>query len=365
MCQKQQVKKVKCLLNFNEDFFYPESLRGLSVELFGGYVLSESDRLWLHPALGRSLTVFETGHGPDEIAERLDELRGVIRAGSLMCRDGDQSAGLYVYRTTDEYAVMVEDYRLVIEHIPDYDAVPPLEGTLSAWVQKYIAMARTKDVLSEIKTMALQSFPGATMVSHKTTNTFFKTNDSLVYVNYAWNITQRDKSAYVKLHPSLGYIKYEVEPHRSSIIVPSTIGYESVVTTWDDMDSRRLSHIQATLSWTNERLPFHRHIQRDAVRRTAAVDGYIATLGCHRGQIMYSKSVMCGSSTAKFTPSEVTKLTATKAVAFPTHELIEMIAAKHSEVWRKLGINIFNPEFINEESTEFTFTPTILRTLCE
>ena len=131
------------------------------------------------------------------------------------------------------------------------------------------------------------------------------------------------------------------------------------------MDKRRLDHIQTTLSWTNDSVPFHRHIQRSALQRTARVDAYIANRGCHRGKLMYSKSVICGSSTAEYEPHDATKLTETESVAFTTEKLMGLIAKNHRKVREATGIHIFNSDYIDSESMNFTFPPDVLRILCE
>ena len=367
--QKQQVVSAKCLLNFNQDFFYPESLRGLCLNLYGNYMLTEEDRLWLHPALGRATTVFNTGFDTDQIQTKLPQIKKFIQNGWHCATDmnkgqGDQSAGIYVYRNIDEYAVTVEDYRLVIEHIPSFDP-PEMSGKLSDWIDKYIKLVRSYDTLATVTNMAKRLFPEATVMSHKNTNTFFKSNESYVYVNYAWKIAAQENTVHLKLHPSLGFSTYEVEKHTVPIICPSTIGYEESVTTWEQMDSRRRKHIQSTLAWTNETLPFHRHIQRSAVKKTARVDAYIANLGFHRGNIMYSKSVICGSSDAPYTPIEVTKLTESQSVAFTTDDLMHVIMKNHKRVKDELGIDIFNSTYINDTSDAFTFSPAILAILCQ
>lgn len=362
--QKQQIRNVRCLLNLNVDFFYPGCLRGLSVELYGGYVLSEADALWLHPAMNRCCTIFTTGCDAEEITSKLPELKRLIHGNSWCVEDdpshggGDQSVGLYVYRTTDEYAVTREDFRVIIEHVPNITR-PPLKGKLSDWMQHYELACRDLDTLESVTTMARSIFPHADMVSHKQTNAFFKRESSYVYLNYAWKLNANEDHAYVKMHPSLGFCRYAVEPHTIPIICPATIGYEDHVTTWSEMNPRRLEHINRALSWTNEALPFHRHIQRTTVAKNAAADAYIASIGLTRGEYLYAKCVICGSCEAPYAPEDVLALTSEETVPFGVVDLIEHIRKNHADVK-----DLFNPKYISADGTTLMLAPDILRTLC-
>ena len=352
------------MLNFNKDFFYPGTTRGLFVELYGGYQLSSADRMWIHPAMNRTTTIFSTGCDSDEISAQMDRIKKLIKNGWYVEGDtnkgsGDQSVGLYVFRTTDEYAVTHEDYRLVIEHIPSME-LPALSGKLSDWVREYELQASDNDTLEKVTSMAMKLFPKASMISHKQTNAFFKRETSYVYLNYAWKLNANEKHAYLKFHPSLGFCKYEVEPHTIPIVCPATIGYEGEVTPWSEMDPRRLLHINNTLSWTDEQVPFHRHIQRSTVTKNAAVDAYIAAVGLTRGEHMYTKCVICGSSNAAYTPDEVMALTKQDVVPFSVKSLVPFIDKNHHKVPR-----LFNPRLISEDGLTLHLPPDMLRDLCK
>ena len=370
--QSSQVGRVMCHSNANIDFFYPGCMRGISLELFGGYELSEKDRLWLHPAMHRTTTIFDTGCTTAEVLAQLPQIRKFLRDGWSVrddpaCGSGDQSAGVYVTRKTDDFAVMTEEFSLIIEHIPYFANMPKLEGKLSDWVNRYIEEVRNYDTLSKVTEMAKQLFPECTVLWSKNTNAFYQKDISYIYVNYAWRLQPSvDKWVYLKLHPSLGYFRYTFETSTpQTIICPSTIGYREEITAWSDMTEERQKHINDTLSWTNEELPFHRHIQRMPVSISAPLEVSLGNLGLTRGEKLYTKCSICGSSTAPFTPEEAVLLTRTQSIPFKAQDILPYIMRNFAKVRSTTGISMFNPDFVSADSKTFMIPPDALRALCD
>lgn len=371
--QRLQVQRVECLVNGNVDFMYRDSgtMRGLTIEFFDGYELSEQDRLWLHPAMNKSTTVFSTGSTTEQIEIKIRGIKRKVNEGWYVEGDeakggGDQSVGLYYFNKRNTDTLQTEkEYRIVVEHVPKIIA-PPLTGTLGEWLTKYHAIVSTMDTFTPVQRMVHDIFPCATKLSHKLTNTFFRKANSIVYVNYAHVLDLQDSEAYIKLHPTLGYIELKIEPNRStSIICPATIGFSNHLTAWSDMHPQRISSISKKMTWTDSNKPYHCHIQRATFTRSPGVVLDFSHRKLFDPVDLITAYVSCGSSSSPPTPLDVITLSPIQSaeVSFPISQLLDFIVQNHLRV-TEAGHTIFNPQYLTQDRRGLRLPCDVLKSLC-
>jgi len=372
--QRQKVKRAECLLNFSVDYMYPDALRGLTFEFFGGYVLSAEDSLWLHPAMNKSTTVFRTGSTTGDIDAKLKQIKAKIRAGWCVEGDernggGDQSVGLYYVENTDtdDTFTTTKEYRIVVEHVPNIDR-PPLKGTLDDWLTEYESIVGAIDTFTQIQDMVQAVFPAATKEYHKITNTFFRSAETIVYVNYANVVGIRENYTYMKLHPTVGFMQLSLQANRrESIIVAASIGFNEHITSWGNMSDGRLADLRRKITWTSDK-PFHCLVQRSTNPFTSEVDKYLGAQGLYKSfspNNLHTVCVICGSSDSKTTPNDILSLSPKDSpnVPFPIDDLMSHIVANYARVADD-GHDLFNPEYLTPDKKSLRLPEDALASLC-
>jgi len=137
LCKKKEIKSVKLMENFSPDLentlkYGTEVYKGLIVQVSPGYKLSKADKLWFHPQLTKTRSVYPK-------ALDLKEVK---------VPDLNSSVGLYSTYTVDELGGQsMKKFTIVDTAYSNIDTVTNL------W---FLGGAAMRDVYSDFKEMQLQ-----------------------------------------------------------------------------------------------------------------------------------------------------------------------------------------------------------------
>lgn len=137
LCKKKEIKSVKLMGNFSLDLentlkYGTEVYKGLIVQAVPGYKVTEADKLWFHPQLTKTRSVYT----------------GEVNLSEITIPEINSSVGTYSTYTVDELGGQsMKNYTIVDTAYSNIDTVTKL------W---FLGGAAMRDVYSDFKEMELQ-----------------------------------------------------------------------------------------------------------------------------------------------------------------------------------------------------------------
>ena len=256
--RRTYIVHVKCFYNFRKE---GDSYRGLCVQLHPTYELTPADRVWLSEDHHRSTTVAFANVSEESFSEHKDRIRESV--WDVKTLPGDHDFGVYMERIASDYSSEDErTYMCITTNRAEELMDVPLEGSVDTWVARCRQLISAADLKERNMGRINDLFPKATCTWHKETNMFIRDNTTWRYVNYVHNIQPGDENVFIRIHPSVGYERFNLEPREGPIACPADMGYGMETTALEDMAASRKKHMDLTHWWDSTQV-VHARAQRD------------------------------------------------------------------------------------------------------